>query len=108
MQILFAHSEFFMREFEMPVYVYECDECGKRFEEHRHYGAPHPKICPDGHEGIHRIFSPPTIIFKGSGFYVTDNAQKNGRAIQRPAKDQESTKPEKKETKVEAKEQDKS
>jgi putative FmdB family regulatory protein len=91
----------------MPVYVYECDVCGKRFEQHRHYGAPHPTTCPDGHEGIHRVFSPPTIIFKGSGFYVTDSASSNGRASQRPTKDKEASKPEKQESKAQAEEGDK-
>ena len=55
----------------MPVYEYECDVCGTRFEIHRHFGEPHPTTCPAGHEGIHRVFAPPTIIFRGSGFYVT-------------------------------------
>jgi putative FmdB family regulatory protein len=63
----------------MPVYVYECDVCGKRYELHRHFGAPHPDTCPVGHAGLHRVFSPPTIIFKGSGFYVTDNSGSNGQ-----------------------------
>ena len=72
----------------MPVNQYECDACGVRFELHRHFGDPHPTACPDGHTSIHRVFSPPTIIFKGSGFYVTDNGR-NGRMSQRRSKDQE-------------------
>jgi len=59
----------------MPVYEYECDVCGMRFEMHQHFGEPHPTTCPAGHEGIHRVFAPPTIIFRGSGFYVTDNGR---------------------------------
>jgi putative FmdB family regulatory protein len=59
----------------MPVYEYECDVCGMRFEVHRHFGEPHPTVCPAGHEDTHRVFSPPTIIFRGSGFYVTDNGR---------------------------------
>ena len=88
----------------MPVYVYECDECGKRYEMHRHFGAPHPDVCPEGHPGLHRVFSPPTIIFKGSGFYVTDNAGGNGQASQSTSKEKEKekegdAKPEKKASK---------
>jgi putative FmdB family regulatory protein len=86
----------------MPVYVYECEVCGKRFEEHRHYGSPHPTTCPDGHEPIHRVFSPPNIIFRGSGFYVTDHARSNGRAEKSASKDKDEPKSEKKESKVEA------
>ena len=67
----------------MPVYLYECDVCGKRYELQRHFGDPHPSVCPEGHTDLHRVFSPPVVIFKGSGFYVTDNGSNNGRA--RPA-----------------------
>jgi predicted nucleic acid-binding Zn ribbon protein len=38
---------------------------------------------------VHRVFAPPTVIFKGSGFYVTDNGR-NGLGSQRHSKDQES------------------
>ena len=92
----------------MPVYEYECDVCGMRFEMHRHYGDPHPTTCPAGHKGVHRIFAAPTIIFKGSGFYVTDHGR-NGN-LSRPSsssKDQKSPKPEEQtasETKVGEKE----
>lgn len=88
----------------MPVYVYECDVCGKRFERHRHFGAPHPDTCPDGHTGVRRVFSPPAIIFKGSGFFVTDNARSNGRASHSPSKEKEQTKPEKQGSKSRTKE----
>ena len=71
----------------MPVYEYECDVCGMRFEMHQHFGEPHPTTCPAGHEGIHRVFVPPTIIFRGSGFYVTDNGR-NG-SLTRRSKDKE-------------------
>lgn len=73
----------------MPVYVYECDVCEERYELHRHFGAPHPDVCPEGHPGLHRVFSPPTIIFRGSGFYVTDNAGSNGQASQSTSKEKE-------------------
>lgn len=75
----------------MPVYEYECDICGMRFELQRHFGDPHPTRCPDGHTGVHRIFAPPTVIFKGSGFYVTDNGR-NGLLSRSPGKDTESDK----------------
>jgi len=81
----------------MPVYVYECDVCGKQYELHRHFGAPHPDICPEGHAGLHHVFSPPTIIFKGSGFYVTDNSGSNGQVSASTSKEKDKDdKPEKK------------
>jgi putative FmdB family regulatory protein len=81
----------------MPVHEYECDVCGKRFSVRRSFGDPQPTTCPDGHEGVHRVFSPPTIIFKGSGFYVTDNRSSN-RASRSRAKDTTKTEKTEKET----------
>ena len=86
----------------MPVYEYECDVCGERFEIHQHFGEPHWTACPNGHESVHRVFSPPSIIFKGSGFYVTDHGR-NGRASQSRSREKEAVKPETRESKVEDK-----
>ena len=63
----------------MVRYEYECDVCGTHFEVKAHFGDPEPGTCPAGHTRIHRIFSPPTIVFKGSGFYVTDSKRSNKR-----------------------------
>jgi putative FmdB family regulatory protein len=78
----------------MPIYEYECGECGVRFDRLQHFGDPAPDTCPNGHRQVHRMLSQPTIIFKGSGFYVTDNgrssrstASKNGQ----PKKEADST-----------------
>lgn len=84
----------------MPVYEYECDVCGMRFDLQRHFGDPHPTACPAGHEGVHRVFAPPSIIFKGSGFYVTDH-RRNGQVSRRHSEGKASSKSEK--DKVEAK-----
>ncbi len=61
----------------MPIYEYECLECGLHFDKLQRFGEPGPESCPRGHERIHRLLSQPAIIFKGSGFYVTDN-RRNG------------------------------
>ncbi len=62
----------------MPIYEYECSECGVHFDKLQHFGDPKPESCPNGHSQVHKRLSQPTIIFKGSGFYVTDNGR-NGR-----------------------------
>ena len=62
----------------MPLYEYECLECGVRFEKLQRFGDPQVDICPNGHSQVHRLLSQPAIIFKGKGFYVTDN-KKNGK-----------------------------
>lgn len=58
----------------MPIYEYECKKCGCHFEVRQDFDDEPVTECKnDGCKGpAHRVFSPPTIIFKGSGFYVTD------------------------------------
>jgi putative FmdB family regulatory protein len=73
----------------MPIYEYECAECGIHFDKLQRFGAPAPDACPNGHSAVHRLLSQPAIIFKGSGFYVTDNGR-NGRG--KPAKKEKSAK----------------
>jgi putative FmdB family regulatory protein len=58
----------------MPIYEYECEKCLIRFEEKRHFGEDGGASCPECQSEARRIFSPVPIIFKGPGFYVTDNA----------------------------------
>jgi len=62
----------------MPMYEYECLECGLHFERFQHFNEPPVTRCPRGHRNVRRVFSPPAIIFKGSGFYVTDNRNDGG------------------------------
>lgn len=57
----------------MPIYEYECTTCGIHFERLQRFGDAPPTHCPLGHNGVRKVLSPPLIIFKGSGFYVTDN-----------------------------------
>ena len=59
----------------MPIYEYECAECGIHFDKLQRFGDPAPDACPNGHHQVQRLLSQPAIIFKGSGFYVTDNGR---------------------------------
>ncbi len=60
----------------MPTYQYACQDCGHRFDIRQRISDDPLTECPQCHGAIHRVISPVGIIFKGSGFYVTDN--KNG------------------------------
>ncbi len=61
----------------MPLYEYECDACGRRFEVIQKFSDPSPEACRHCGKGpVHRLASSPAIQFKGSGFYITDYAQK--------------------------------
>lgn len=57
----------------MPIYEYVCPVCGCHFENRQGFDDPAPQECPHGHRGVRRVFSPPVIVFKGSGFYTTDH-----------------------------------
>jgi len=63
----------------MPIYEYECTTCGMRFERMQRFGEAPPTHCPQGHSGVRKVLSPPLIIFKGPGFYCTDNRSKGNR-----------------------------
>jgi putative FmdB family regulatory protein len=65
----------------MPLYEYQCVECGLRFERRQSFSEDPVRICPDCGGPVERLIQPAGIIFKGSGFYVTDNRSKSSTAI---------------------------
>jgi len=61
----------------MPLYEYECDACGTRFEVIRKFSDPPLEECTKcGKSSIRRLQSSPAIQFKGTGWYITDYSQK--------------------------------
>jgi putative FmdB family regulatory protein len=60
----------------MPLYEYECEDCGVRFECRQPITAEPLEDCPECGGDVHRLIHPVGIIFKGKGFYVTDNRSK--------------------------------
>ena len=63
----------------MPLYEYECDGCGRRFELIRKFSDPAVEVCELCGKGpVRRLQSAPAIQFKGSGFYITDYARQDG------------------------------
>jgi putative FmdB family regulatory protein len=65
----------------MPTYVYECEDCGVRFERLQSYSDASLRECPECSGHVHRVIQPVGVIFKGSGFYVTDNKGKSSTGI---------------------------
>jgi putative FmdB family regulatory protein len=57
----------------MPIYEYECGNCHRRFEVKQGFHDKPEAKCPQCQETARRVFHPAPIIFKGSGFYVTDH-----------------------------------
>jgi putative FmdB family regulatory protein len=82
----------------MPVYTYRCDNCGVQFERHQTFTDAPLKTCPECRKkALRKVITPTKIIFKGSGFYATDNKSPSGESSK------SSKKEEKSETKSEAK-----
>jgi putative FmdB family regulatory protein len=77
----------------MPLYEYECEECGVRFERLQPKKKPTIKTCPECGGSVRRLIQPPRIIFKGSGFYVTDNRRSSvgSRRSESQSSDENST-----------------
>lgn len=73
----------------MPLYEYKCLTCGYVFEILQQVDEPHLKKCPNCGGMLEKLISPPTIQFKGSGWYVTDysqnkKAEKESNAEEKP------------------------
>lgn len=76
----------------MPVYEYECEQCGVRFERLQRMADAPLTDCPECHGHVHRVMHPVGVIFKGSGFYVTDNRGKSSTGIPSSKKKEEESK----------------
>src|SRR3954469_12228435 len=61
----------------MPLYEYECDACGNRFEKIQKFSDPLADTCPKCGGPVHKLMSSPAIQFKGSGWYITDYPKKD-------------------------------
>src|SRR5688500_2523242 len=63
----------------MPTYEYKCDACEAEFERFQSITAPAIKRCPEcGKAKVRRLIGTGAgLIFKGSGFYITDYRDKS-------------------------------
>ncbi|HEY56484.1 MAG TPA: zinc ribbon domain-containing protein [Dehalococcoidia bacterium] len=62
----------------MPVYDYECNLCNFRFEKRQRFDEEPLAICPKCQGKLRRIIHSTPVLFKGSGFYVTDSRKGTG------------------------------
>lgn len=60
----------------MPIYEYQCQECGDITELLQRFDDPAPEACDECGGEIRKLVSAPAFQFKGSGWYVTDYARK--------------------------------
>jgi putative FmdB family regulatory protein len=64
--------------FPVPLYEYECEKNGHRFELIRKFSDPPVTTCIHCKSKVKKLLSAPAIAFKGTGWYVTDYAGKSG------------------------------
>jgi putative FmdB family regulatory protein len=61
----------------MPTYEYVCKACGHVFEIVQSMRDEPLTECPECGGELRKVFAPPAISFKGSGFYATDHGKKS-------------------------------
>ncbi len=64
----------------MPTYTYHCDNCGVRFDQYQKFSDDPLVVCPEcGEPALRKVYQPVGIVFKGKGFYATDNRSPSGQ-----------------------------
>ncbi|MGV0675079.1 FmdB family zinc ribbon protein [Mycolicibacterium fortuitum] len=76
----------------MPTYSYACTECGNRFDAVQAFSDDALTSCPKCSGKLRKLFGSVGVVFKGSGFYRTDNRE-SGKSSSNgsPAKSSESS-----------------
>ncbi|XVV04544.1 FmdB family zinc ribbon protein [Actinosynnema sp. CA-248983] len=57
----------------MPTYQYACTECDHRFEAVQSFSDSALTECPECEGKLRKLYGAVGVVFKGSGFYRTDN-----------------------------------
>ena len=70
----------------MPLYEYQCQECGETHEVVRRFSDPPYTTCSSCGGPLKKLISAPAIQFKGSGFYITDYGKGGSKANESGAK----------------------
>jgi len=69
----------------VPIYEYECNLCNFRFDRKQRFDEEPVALCPKCREKARRVIHSVPVIFKGSGFYTTDN--RKGSAAEKGEKE---------------------
>jgi putative FmdB family regulatory protein len=57
----------------VPTYQYACTECDHAFEQFQSFSEDSLTVCPRCEGRLRKVFNAVGVVFKGSGFYRTDN-----------------------------------
>lgn len=71
----------------MPKYQYRCNDCGADLEVQQKFTDDALTVCPECQGDLRKVFGAVGVVFKGSGFYKTDNraSQKSSSSAPKPA-----------------------
>ncbi len=62
----------------MPMYTYHCENCENQFDQRQSFSDDPLKKCPKcSKNALLKVYKPARVVFKGSGYYVTDNKSKS-------------------------------
>ena len=81
----------------MPTYSYRCTACGHAFEQFQRFSDDPLTVCPSCEGLIKRVLHPVGVVFKGTGWYITDSRKsttsENGGSEKSEKSDGEEAKP---------------
>ncbi|MBB1502947.1 zinc ribbon domain-containing protein [Propioniciclava sp. MC1683] len=69
----------------MPTYQYRCADCGRELEVVQKFTDPSLTECPTCTGNLRKVFNAVGVVFKGSGFYATDNRTNGKTDAAKPA-----------------------
>jgi putative FmdB family regulatory protein len=77
----------------MPLYDYACTKCGRTHEVRHGFDETYERPCDACGAPLRRVFNPAPVVFKGSGFYVTDSRRPATGKSEKPKEEAPSSKP---------------
>ena len=96
-----------LREVTVPIYEYQCTNCGRTVEEMQRITDKPLQTCPFCKGKLRRLISLTSFQLKGTGWYVTDYKNNGKKAkAEKPAEKPTKKPAEKKEVKTEKKAED--
>ena len=57
----------------MPTYHYACSSCSNEFDQYQTFAEDALTVCPSCQGFIRRVIQPVGVVFKGTGWYLTDS-----------------------------------
>lgn len=75
----------------MPTYSYACTECDNRFDAVQAFSDDALTTCPKCSGKLRKLFGSVGVVFKGSGFYRTDNRDSGKSSSNGSSKSSESS-----------------